>query len=170
MHLQQPRHDDFTFSHELIDRLLHLPHVAGVKMPLPTNGDFTGEMADLRSRTPEGFEIGYSGDWGAKDALLAGAEAWFSVVAGLLPGPALQLERAAASGDVQEAVRIDQAFEPFWTLFKEFGSFRVMYELADLLDGNAIEPLRPVQSLVAGARQKMQGALNVLEGIVSSDR
>lgn len=163
-----PGTTNFIFSADLIARLSQVPHIAGLKMPLPANGDFAGELADLRSRTPEGFAIGYSGDWGAKDSLLAGADAWFSVVAGLLPVPALRLTRAAASGDIQKATRLDQAFSPLWALFKEFGSFRVMYALADLLDGNRIEPMRPVQPLSADVRQKMQAALDALhEGAVS---
>ena len=158
-----PGTTNFVFSNELIARLSRLPHVVAVKMPLPTGGDFKGELADLRSRSPKGFSVGYSGDWGAKDALLAGAEAWFSVVAGLLPSLAFQLARAAASGDIQEAERLDRAFEPLWMLFKEFGSFRVMYALADYLDGDGTEPLRPVQPLAADTRRRVQAALMSLE-------
>ena len=161
-----PGTTNFTFSHDLIARLSQVPHIDGVKMPLPSDGDFQAELAALRSMTTENFSIGYSGDWGAKDALLAGADAWFSVVAGLLPGPSLQLERAASSGDIQETVRINRAFEPLWQLFKEFGSFRVMYAIADDLDGNEIEPPRPVQPLAAGALQKVQVALKALEGMI----
>lgn len=161
-----PGTTNFTFSHDLIARLSQVPHIDGVKMPLPSDGDFQAELAALRSMTTENFSIGYSGDWGAKDALLAGADAWFSVVAGLLPGPSLQLERAASSGDIQETVRINRAFEPLWQLFKEFGSFRVMYAIADDLDGNEIEPPRPVQPLAADALQKVQVALKALEGMI----
>lgn len=157
-----PGTTNFTFSHDLIARLSQVPHIAGIKMPLPANGDFRGELATLRSLTPEGFEIGYSGDWGAKDALLAGAEAWFSVVAGLLPGPALRLTRAAVSGDADEAARIDHGFEPLWALFREFGSFRVMYALADLLDGEGLRPMRPVLPLADDDRKRVESALSHL--------
>lgn len=164
-----PGTTNFTFSHDLIARLAQLPNIVGVKMPLPAGGDFAGELAALRSMTSEGFSIGYSGDWGAKDTLLAGADTWFSVIAGLLPGPALRLARAAASGDVEEATRIDRAFEPLWVLFREFGSFRVMYVLADLLDGEGLEPIRPVQPLAAdGSRKKVESALRHLEMMMAS--
>ena len=85
----------FTFSEDLIVRLSKVPNIVAVKMPLPPDGDFAGELVRLRARLPEGFAIGYSGDWGAADALLAGCDAWYSVVAGLLPEPALRLARAA---------------------------------------------------------------------------
>lgn len=158
-----PGTTNFTFTPDLIARLSQVPHIEGVKMPLPENGDFAGELADLQGRTADGFAIGYSGDWGAKDALLAGANGWFSVVAGLLPVPALGLARAAASGDIRKATLLDRAFGPLWALFKEFGSFRVMYVIADLLDGNRIEPPRPVQPLAADVRRKVQAALDVLQ-------
>ena len=157
-----PGTTNFIFSQDLIVRLSQVPHITGVKMPLPKNCDFADEMFNLRPRIPEGFAIGYSGDWGAKDSLLAGGDAWFSVVAGLLPVPALQLTRAATSEDKQKATQLDQAFKPLWALFKEFGSFRVMYALANLLDGNRIEPMHPVQPLTANDRQKVQAALNSL--------
>lgn len=163
-----PSTTNFVFSEDLIVRLSQVPHIAGVKMPLPTNGDFSGELASLQSRTPEGFVIGYSGDWGAKDSLLAGGDAWFSVVAGLLPVPALQLTRAAASKDTQKAIQIDQAFSSLWTLFKAFGSFRVMHELANLLDGTRIEPIRPVQPLAADVVQKVQVALEAIHDTIAS--
>lgn len=134
----------FTFGKRLIAELAQHPGITAVKMPLPADGDFVGEIGRLRSMTPEGFAIGHSGDWGAADALLAGSDAWFSVVAGLLPEPALRLTRAAQAGDAAEARRIDAAFQPLWSLFKEFGSFRVMFALADALSLGRFEPPRPV--------------------------
>jgi len=163
-----PSTTNFIFSPDLIARLSQVPHIAGVKMPLPGNGDFAGELANLRSRTPEGFVIGYSGDWGAKDSLLAGGDTWFSVVAGLLPVPALRLTRAAASGNTQKATQIDEAFSALWALFKEFGSFRVMYALANLLDGSRIEPMRPVQPLTSDVRLKVQAALDAFHESIAS--
>lgn len=158
-----PGTTNFTFSRELIARLAQLPNIRAVKMPLPADGNFVGELAALRAVTPAGFSIGYSGDWGAKDALLAGADAWFSVVAGLLPDDAVHLTRAAMDADAQEATLIDQAFDPLWALFKEFGSFRVMYALANRLDRDGIEPLRPVKPLSLDIQKRVHAALAFLE-------
>lgn len=159
-----PGTTNFTFSHELIARLSELPNIDAVKMPLPADGNFGGELATLRSVTPASFSIGYSGDWGAKDALLAGADGWFSVVAGLLPREAMQLTRAAMAANVEEVNRIDQAFNPLWALFKEFGSFRVMYALANRLDGDVIEPLRPVKPLPLEVQERIDAALAFSKG------
>lgn len=66
--------------------------------------------------TTDDFAIGYSGDWGCAEATLAGGDARYSVVAGLLPVPALRLMRAAQAGDAEETRRLDLAFQPLWAL------------------------------------------------------
>lgn len=150
----------FTFTDDLLARLAAVPNIAAVKMPLPTDGDFEGELRRLRSRTPDGFAIGYSGDWGAADALLAGCDAWYSVVAGLLPSEALALMRAAKTGDTPETKRLDQAFQPLWSLFKAFGSFRVMYAIADVLGLCEATPPRPILPLPHRERTRVKDALD----------
>ncbi len=134
----------FTFSHALIAELAQVPGIAAVKMPFPPDGDVSGEIGRLRGAVREGFVVGYSGDWGSANALLTGADAWFSVVAGLLPAPALALARAAQRGDVTETLRLDTTFQPLWALLREFGSFRVMYAMAEHLSLGRFEPPRPV--------------------------
>jgi 4-hydroxy-tetrahydrodipicolinate synthase len=160
-----PSTTKFTFSDDLIARLAKLPNMAAVKMPLPANGDFRGEIERLRMITPDGFAVGYSGDWGAADALLAGCDAWYSVVAGLLPAPALALTRAAQAGDSTEAAHINDAFQPLWELFKAFGSFRVMYVMADLLGLAKIEPPRPILPLPQEVHSRVEGALQNLRSV-----
>lgn len=152
----------FTFSPDLIARLAELPNVIAVKMPLAADGDYAGEMQRLRAMTPEDFAIGYSGDWGAKDALLAGGACWYSVVAGLLPEPALALTRAAQAGNVADAERIDHAFAPLWELFREFGSFRVMFAIAEILGFGPITPPRPILTLDQACRGRIEDALRPL--------
>jgi 4-hydroxy-tetrahydrodipicolinate synthase len=115
--------------------------------------------------TPDGFAIGYSGDWGAADALLAGCDAWYSVVAGLLPAPALALTRAAQAGNRPEVLRINEAFQPLWALFRASGSFRVMYVMADLLGLARIQPPRPILPLPREAYGRVEEALQNLKGV-----
>lgn len=152
----------FTFSQDLIARLAKAANIVAVKMPLPADGDFGGELACLRARLPEDFTIGYSGDWGAADALLAGCDAWFSVIAGLLPLPALALMRAARARDEAEVRRIDARFGPLWALFQEFGSFRVMYAVAGSLGLYSLAPPRPILPLSGQARARVELALEAL--------
>ncbi len=137
----------FSFSPELVSRLSRVNNIAAIKMPLPADGDFAGEMGRLRSSCREGLIVGYSGDWGAAPALLAGADAWYSVVAGLLPVPALRLTRAALCGNDVSATTTHAAFGPLWTLFRTHGSLRVMYLIADQLGLRPGQPPLPIQPL-----------------------
>ncbi|WP_455875012.1 dihydrodipicolinate synthase family protein [Rhizobium yanglingense] len=154
----------FTFSDALIARLSAVSNIVAVKMPLAASDDYAGELARLRQITPDTFTIGYSGDWGAADALLAGCDTWYSVAAGLLAGPALALTRAAQAGDIVEAARLNKAFEPLWTLFKRHGSFRVMFVIADLFGLAHVQPPRPVLPLPKGARDDVRLAFEMIEG------
>lgn len=149
----------FVFSDALIARLAVLPHIAAIKMPLPTAGDFQGELAQLRAMTPATFSIGYSGDWGAAQSLLSGGDAWYSVVGGLLPAEALALTRAGMAGNREEAEAIDARFQPLWSLFKEFGSFRVMFAIADLLSLCRVAPPRPILPLAPADVLRVKAAL-----------
>jgi 4-hydroxy-tetrahydrodipicolinate synthase len=142
-----PSTTHFSFSPELLARLSELANIAAIKMPLPAAGDFEREIGQLRSSCRDGMTIGYSGDWGAASALLAGADAWFSVVAGLLPAAALRLTRAASAGDRAAALAADAAFEPLWSLFRAHGSLRVMYLIAEQLGLKAGSPPLPIQPL-----------------------
>jgi len=152
----------FTFGEPLIGRLAQHPGIAAIKMPLPGDGDIAGELARLRALVPADFSIGYSGDWGAADALLAGCDAWYSVVGGLLPRPALMLTRAAQAGDTAAARAVDAAFAPLWSLFKAFSSYRVMHAIAEIGQLAAAEPPRPILPLDAAAKVQVAEALEQL--------
>ncbi|MEZ0213508.1 MAG: dihydrodipicolinate synthase family protein [Xanthobacteraceae bacterium] len=152
----------FRFTPELIGRLSTLPQMAAIKMPLPADGDFAVELAVLRRSTPKHFLTGYSGDWGASQALLAGAAAWYSVVAGLLPGPALRLTRAAKAGRADETAALDAAFAPLWELFRAHGSLRIMYVIADRLGLEVGDPPLPLQRPSVEVEAKVEAALEEL--------
>lgn len=135
----------FTFGIELLERLSCLPTIRAVKMPLPVDGDFAAELGLLRERTE--FAVGYSGDWGMADAMLAGADAFYSVLAGMLPRAALALMRAAGTGSTEEVRRLDRELAPLWETFKAYGSLRVMYVLLEALGLGQARPPRPILPL-----------------------
>lgn len=139
-----PTTTHFTFSADLLTRLSGIPQIRAVKMPLPAHGDFAAEIADLRARLPQGFSIGYSGDWGCAAAMLAGADAFYSVAGGTWPVQMLRLVRAAQSGDPAETARMDAAFQPMWSLFRKSGSVRVVHRAANLLGLTDAQPPRPI--------------------------
>lgn len=142
-----PTTTHFTFTIDLLARLATIPTVRGVKMPLPASGDFAGEIAQLRDRMPTGFSIGYSGDWGAGAALLAGADAFYSVAAGTWPATMLRLVRAAQAGNAAETARIDAILAPMWALFREASSFRIVHRAANLMGFTTAQPPRPILPL-----------------------
>lgn len=142
-----------------------LDHVAGVKMPLPADRTIAAELDDLRRRLPRDFAIGYSGDWGCTEALLAGADAWFSVLGGILPGPAMQITEATRRGDAEAARTMDARLAPLWDLFRAFGSLRVVYAMAHELGLTDALPPRPVLPLPRDEAAKVRGALEEIEGV-----
>lgn len=152
-----------VLSDDLLGRLAHLPRVAAVKMPLPQAGDFEGELARLRAVTPTGFRIGYSGDWGAAPALLAGADVFFSAIAGILPKPMLALARAAQRGAAEEAGGLDTTLRPLWSLCRRHGGLRVSYAIGCLLGLDVGEPPRPLRPLPAPVLDEVAQALGQLD-------
>lgn len=131
-----PGTTNFEFSYDMIVELAHVQRIAAVKMPPLANDGYANEIQQLRALVSEDFKIGYSGDWCAAPAFLAGADAWHSVVAGLLPEPALRMTRAAMAGDADETARLQALCAPMWALFKAHGSLRTMYGVAEFLGLN----------------------------------
>ena len=150
-----PATTHFRFTPTLIGRLSRVPGIVAAKCPAPEAAAVAGHLADLRATVPDGFSLGYSGDWNAVEGLLAGADAWFSVVAGLFPQVGTAIVGAVRRGDAQEARRLDARLQPLWELFREFSSLRVVYACAGLLGLCQAEPPRPILPLPAEARKKV---------------
>ncbi|MGM5055891.1 dihydrodipicolinate synthase family protein [Rhizobium sp. 814_E9_N1_1] len=155
----------FTVSRDLLQRLSDIETIRAVKMPLPVDGDFAGELAALREKSK--LAIGYSGDWGAGEALLSGADAWYSVIGGLLPRVAFALTKAAIAGEDGEVRRLDDLLQPLWQTFKAFGSLRVIYTLIDLLSLAKAELPRPLLPLGPMDRQRVLAAVEPLIALES---
>jgi 4-hydroxy-tetrahydrodipicolinate synthase len=160
-----PSTTHFSFSRQLLERLAGLSNIVAVKNPAPPPGEAQHAHRDLQAALPSGFAIGYSGDWQAPEAVLAGGMAWYSVIAGLLPQPALKLRRAAQAGDVAEMRRINGHFEPLWTLFKELSSYRVVYAAARILEFSKADPPRPILPLPIASHRRIVAALEALTQI-----
>jgi 4-hydroxy-tetrahydrodipicolinate synthase len=131
-------------------------------MPLPAAEDVAADLSQLRAILPADFSVGYSGDWGCASALLAGADCWFSVVGGILPQATMKLTTAARSGDKADTQRINASFEPLWKLFQEFGSFRIVYAIANLLELTEAKPHLPILPLQAADVDRVKQALDTL--------
>jgi 4-hydroxy-tetrahydrodipicolinate synthase len=147
----------FSFTVDLLARLSGLGAVRAVKRPLPADGGVGDDLAALRARTD--LAVGYSGDWGMAEALLAGADAFHAVLGGMLPELALPLARAAQAGRADEARQLDGRLAPLWETFKLHGSLRVMYALLELLGLGRAAPPRPILPLGSEARERVAAAV-----------
>lgn len=145
----------FRFGPALVGRLSQVSGIIAIKSPAPEPNAIADHLAELRSVVPEGFSLGYSGDWNATEALLAGGDAWYSVLAGLFPQTCLRIVRAARTGDAAEARRLNAELQPVWELFKEFSSLRVVYAIATIRGLCRAEPPRPVLPLSQAAQRRV---------------
>lgn len=153
-----PGTTNFTFSPEFVARLAAIPAVAAIKLPLPSSRDMETDLAAFRQAAP-GLSVGYSGDWGCKEALLAGADCWYSVAAGLFPDPVAALAAAAMKGDRAAADRRDADFAGLWDLFRAHGGLRVMYAAANMLGLTEARPPRPLLPLAEDVKGRLAAAL-----------
>lgn len=124
----------FEFTNELYARIAELPGIASIKIPgVPAEPEAAREhVAAIRAVIPENVTIGVSGDASAATGLNAGCEAWYSVIGGTLPGPALSITRAAQAGRAADADAESERLRPLWDLFAQFGgSLRVVAAIAE---------------------------------------
>ena len=157
----------FEFSDSLYSRVAQLPNIASIKIPgLPADPDAARERVEkIRAAVPDRVTVGISGDRSAATGLNAGCDAWYSVIAGTVPEPALTITRAARSGDAATAAAESERLQPLWNLFAEHGgSFRVVAaiaELAGLVKPNSIP--RPLRGLQGDARERVARVIRELD-------
>ena len=157
-----PGTTNFAFSPNLVARLAAIPTVAAIKLPLPASGDIASDLEAFRLAAP-GLSIGYSGDWGCKEALLAGADCWYSVAGGMFPEHVAALAAAAMKGDREAADRCDAALAGLWDLFRLHGSLRLMYAAANLLGLTAAQPPQPLLGPGAALQRQLAAVLPALK-------
>jgi 4-hydroxy-tetrahydrodipicolinate synthase len=156
-----------VLSAELLGRLSHLPRLAAVKMPLPVDGDIARDLRRLREITPTDYQIGYSGDWGTAPALLAGADTFYSGIAGILPTPMVALARFARAGSTCDAEALDARFKPLWSLCRAHGAMRISYAIGQLLNLEVRDPPLPIQPVARQVVEEIARALEHLPCAVS---
>lgn len=156
----------FTFTTDMYARIAQLPGIVSIKIPgVPTDlGKAREHVAGIRAVIPEHVSIGVSGDAFAATGLNAGCEAWYSVIGGTLPEPALRITRAAQAGHAGDAVAESERLAPLWALFAEYGgSLRVTAAIAEHL-GLAPQqclPL-PIQGLTGEQRARVADVVDQL--------
>ncbi|GAA1214900.1 dihydrodipicolinate synthase family protein [Prauserella alba] len=126
----------FGFTVDLYARIAQLPGIASIKIPgVPADpAQARDRVAAIRAAVGEHVTIGVSGDAFAATGLNAGCDAWYSVVGGTLPSPALTITRAAQEGRAADAAAESDRLAPLWELFAECGgSLRVVAAVAEHL-------------------------------------
>ncbi|TDT33956.1 dihydrodipicolinate synthase family protein [Naumannella halotolerans] len=156
----------FTFTTDLYARIAQLPGIVSIKIPgVPTDpGKAREHVAGIRAVIPEHVTIGVSGDAFAATGLNAGCEAWYSVIGGTLPEPALAITRAAQAGDFEDAVAESERLAPLWALFAEYGgSLRVTAAIAEHLGLTPQQCLPlPIQGLTGEQRARVADVVDQL--------
>lgn len=150
----------FTFSDELYSRIAEIPAVASIKIPPPQPGQASARVGELRALLPERTSVGVSGDWAAAESMLAGCDAWYSVIAGVLPGRAKVIADHALAGRRDLAEEASANLEPVWSLFRMYGSLRVTAAIAE--DLGLISPSSlplPLHGLDGEGRLKVADAI-----------
>lgn len=153
-----PAASHFRFSPELIARLAAVPGIIAIKNP--GSDAIAPHLAAQRASLPRDFSIGYSGDWFCAEAMIAGADTWFSVLGGILPELCLNI--AAAKTDPAEARRLNTALEPLWMLFRKHGGLRVVYAIANQLGLTNAAPPRPILPISGPDRETLAAVLKGL--------
>ncbi|MBP2426872.1 dihydrodipicolinate synthase family protein [Bradyrhizobium elkanii] len=153
----------FQFTPALIGRLGRVDGIVAVKSPALDASTVAGHLRELRAVVPDGVALGYSADWNCTEALLAGADTWYSVVAGIFPKVCVDIVRAATSGDAARARELNARLQPIWDLFRTYSSLRVVYALANLRGVCTAEPPRPILPLPADAQMRVKETLAAIE-------
>lgn len=153
----------FQFTPALIGRLGRVDGIVAVKSPALDASTVAGHLRELRAVVPDGVALGYSADWNCTEALLAGADTWYSVVAGIFPKVCVDIVRAATGGDAARARELNARLQPIWDLFRTYSSLRVVYALANLRGIRVAEPPRPILPLPADAQMRVKETLAAIE-------
>jgi len=156
----------FEFSDTLHAEIAQLPHIGSIKIPgVPHEpAEAVARVQRLKAQIPAHVTIGVSGDAFAARGLNAGCDAWYSVIGGLFPEPALAITRAAQAGKADDAMQLCDGLESFWALYEQHGgSLRVIASAAEQLGLSKPACLpRPLHTLDDADRRALAQVLDVL--------
>ncbi len=95
--------------------------------------------------------------------MIAGGDAWYSVVGGLFPSVCLPILEAIRAQDIATARRLNAQLQPLWDLFTEFSSLRVIYAAVNRLGLCSAIPPRPILPLADPAQRRVGQTLEQLK-------
>lgn len=109
--------------------ICELNSVVSIKTPPPAKDAVTTRIQQLRSDFPH-IALGISGDHVAVEALSAGADIWYSTIAGTLPELALALAKTAQNPETESSQKIIKLAQPLLGVMSQYGSYRTLDALA----------------------------------------
>ena len=151
----------FTMSDKLVANLANLPTVHAVKNPAPAKALSAGVLAETRNNLPDGFVLGYSGDALIANVLPAGADAWYSVVAGTMPE--LAIEIWSSRNAPERLSDLQTRCTPLWECFNTWGGIRVVSEISRMTGIGQLDLALPLQPLEQDAIAQIDKALQALK-------
>lgn len=157
-----PSTTHFSFSLPLLARLSRVPNIVAVKNPAGDVADVVRTLDALRATTAPGFSLGVSVDWNATEAMLAGADGWYSVLGGLFPQVCMRIVSAVRTGDHATARQIDADLRPLWDLFTAWSSLRVIHAAVNHLGLCRVAAPLPILPLPDAAQQQVAQTLDRL--------
>jgi 4-hydroxy-tetrahydrodipicolinate synthase len=152
----------FDFSGEFVARLSRLPHIVALKNPAPNAETAVEDIRRLREVTRPGFSVGYSMDWKAAEAMIAGADAWYSVLGGVFPELCAPIVVAAEAGDASNARDLATRLAPLFDLFVGASSVRVVYAIVNQLGLSNAQPPRPMLPVSQDIARRVEEMLRTL--------
>lgn len=158
-----PSATHFEFSLDLIRRLAAHPNIQAIKYPAKSREDVADQHAALENAVGDGLEVGYSVDANACEALLAGGQAWYSVMAGVFPAACVDIVESIQAGDAATARAANQRLQPLWDMCVKYSSYRVAHDAASIIGlANSVMP-RPILPLSDEAQAELRAVLNQCE-------
>lgn len=132
------------FSVEQLTKIGRLSAVAGFKDRAANATDAKDRMdriaAAMPPRTARQIDWGFSGDGHGAQVLLAGATAWHSGLAGVLPEICVAIAQAATSGHAPHARVLQRQLTPLSIIVRQYGGIRTAHSIAQMLGLDVGEP------------------------------
>ena len=113
-------------SHALICELAEHENIAAVKMFAQPNNQQQHQALQTRDIAP-----GYAVDANCCEAMIGGASAWYSTLAGTLPEYLVPVMKAIKEGDREYARQLNKKLAPLYALMKQHSGYRLVHALAN---------------------------------------
>jgi 4-hydroxy-tetrahydrodipicolinate synthase len=154
-----PRTTQVDIHPELAGRLSTLPNIDTIK---ETSADI-GLVTQLLESTGGKLSVAYSRDASACEALIAGAHAWHSGIANIIPRQCVQIfDLVKKAADYELAKHLAAEIAPLCRFASEKGLIRSVHAALELMGKPAGKPRAPIEALQGVELELLQKHLTAL--------